>query len=645
MDTYLDVQIVKMLAESDKELSSKQLSFVLCKSSRTIKSRIGSINDDLQSYGAKIESKKGQGYRLVIFDQEKFTEYFEKSNFKEETADNQMINLLIYELVNMDDYIKADDLADKLYISKSKLTSLLNELRKILLNYDLKLDVKPYYGIMIQGSEFNYRRFISSNFVQKILMDDSTSLLNYLEEENELKKYQLDTIEKVVKEQLENHQYTIPSYVEKGLLRHLFITTLRVKKGNSIKFDTHLGLNKHEKEIKVTQAILNELESEFNVVFPASEVEYIAIHLVGKRVFEVSDTISEEINSLVSEILLKIVEIKNIDLLDDLNLRTLLGLHLMPLHTRLQFGIVLENPLVENVREQCLSGYDLAMIATNVIEQKWQVKINRHEISYLALHFDVALKKELDKITRKKILIICESGRASAQMLRYNFEQHFSRYLEEIIVCDSNDINEVLLKNDVDLIFTTVPVVFNTSIPIFEFGFFLNDQNIHKIKSVLMGQPQVNDALKYFPRELFFVGENIDSKEDALNFLFKELRKKKSLPNKFEEYVLEREKFCATDLVRNVAMPHPNRTLTDETFISVLILNKPILWSVRKVRIIFLISMSKQDSEKYKFLIEWMLDLFNRQEDLQHIIEESSYDLLIQGLTNIDWKKDKYETD
>lgn len=645
MDTYLDVQIVKVLADSDKEVSSKQLSFLLSKSTRTIKSRIGSINDDLQSYGAKIESKKGQGYRLIVFNQEKFKEYFEKSKFKEETADQQLINLLIYELVNVDDYIKADDLANKLFVSKSKLTSLLNELRKILQNYDLKLEVKPHYGISIQGSEFNYRRFISSNYVQKILMDDSTSLFDYFEDDNELKKYQLDTIKKVVKEQLENHQYTIPSYVENGLLRHLFITTLRVKKGNAIKFDTHLVLNKHDKEIELTQAILAQLESKFNVVFPESEVEYIAIHLVSKRVFEVNDTISEEINSLVSEILMKIVETKNINLLDDLNLRTLLGLHLMPLKTRLEFGIVLENPIVENVREKCISGYDLAMIATNVLEQKWQVKINKHEVSYLALHFDVALKKELDKITRKKILIVCGSGRASAQMLRYNFEQHFSKYLEEIIVCDSNDINEVLSKNDVDLIFTTVPVVTNKNIPVFEFGFFLNDQYIHKIKSVLMGQPHLDEAVKYFPKELFFIGENIDTKEDAFNFLFKELRKNKDLPEKFEEYVLEREKFCATDLLRNVAMPHPNRNLTDETFISVLILNKPILWSVRKVRIVFLISMSKKDSEKYKFLIEWMLGLFNRQEDLLRIIDEASYELLIQGLTNIEWKNDNYETD
>ena len=52
-------------------------------------------------------------------------------------------DILTY-LITADEYVKADDMADHLYLSKSTLTKGLNQIRQILGAYSLKLVVRPH---------------------------------------------------------------------------------------------------------------------------------------------------------------------------------------------------------------------------------------------------------------------------------------------------------------------------------------------------------------------------------------------------------------------------------------------------------------------------------------------------------------------
>ena len=158
----IDYQILELLAKNKEGMSSKSISFSLSKSSKTIQNRIPLLNDELKSYGATILVKKGIGYELKIDDEDLFNMIWQH----EEASEDDVIDKLIQELIKTDGYIKADDLVASLYISKSTLTKALNQLRGILANYNLEIEVKPHYGLRIHGNEFDYRRFISSNYVQ-----------------------------------------------------------------------------------------------------------------------------------------------------------------------------------------------------------------------------------------------------------------------------------------------------------------------------------------------------------------------------------------------------------------------------------------------------------------------------------------------
>lgn len=641
MSEHLDVKILKTLLNADKPLSSEAISFECSKSSKTVRMHLKELSELLQTNGAKIEMKKGYGYSLEVIDELNFKAFMNNYYFNESEMQNDdaLLNELTTLFISQEDYLKVDDLCEALFISKSKLTQLLNQLRLTLKYYDLTLESKPYYGLKIIGEEFNYRRFISSIFAQNYTLSGYSFLLN---NPNRNYREMIERITEIVSTALDNNDYPMPSYVFDSFIAHLTITILRLKKNMFIDLSTDMILKEvSQKELNLVHEIKEEIEEIFDVKLPQSELEYMMLHLVSKRVLEITDkqNIPMEVNKLINQMLERIKETKNIDLLDDLDLRIMLGLHIVPLISRIKYGIELKNPLLEEVKWRCIAAYDLAITACRVIEETYKVQLSEHEISYFTLHLDVALNKSTDKIKKKNILIVCGSGRASARLLQVKFQQLFENYLEIIDVCDVNEIHLWTESRTYDFIFTTVPLKQTLPMPVFEFSFFLNTQSIKEIQSVLSGKNKKDRISQYFRKELFFSNVEVENRDEALQTMFKKIREVRDLPDNFEAMVLEREAYCGTDLMPNTALPHPNQTVTEDTFISVMTLKKPILWNQNKVRLILLISISRNDSEHYRFLFEIILSLLSSASAIQRLLNEGSYEALKQELIDLDIEK------
>lgn len=65
-------------------------------------------------------------------------------------------------------YVKLDDLAEILYVSRSTLQNDLKELRKLLATYGLSLENRPYHGIRVKGNEARLRYCISDYIFNRI---------------------------------------------------------------------------------------------------------------------------------------------------------------------------------------------------------------------------------------------------------------------------------------------------------------------------------------------------------------------------------------------------------------------------------------------------------------------------------------------
>ena len=66
------------------------------------------------------------------------------------------------ELLNSNDYVKSEDLAEKMFISRAQISKDIKNVKEKLKPYDLKIISKPYHGMKIEGTELNIRKYITN---------------------------------------------------------------------------------------------------------------------------------------------------------------------------------------------------------------------------------------------------------------------------------------------------------------------------------------------------------------------------------------------------------------------------------------------------------------------------------------------------
>lgn len=119
-------------------------------------------------------------------------------------------------------------------------------------------------------------------------------------------------------------------------------------------------------------------------------------------------------------------------------------------------------------------------------------------------------------------------------------------------------------------------------------------------KSALDGFENVNDLLRVFRPELFYVFKTAVSRDAALRTLCNKTRIFLNIPP-FHSAVLEREAIGSTFFGGEIAAPHPVTALPYDTFITVGVLPRPVKWDSEgnQVRLVFLNSVNKNNSSSF----------------------------------------------
>ena len=208
-------------------------------------------------------------------------------------------------------------------------------------------------------------------------------------------------------------------------------------------------------------------------------------------------------------------------------------------------------------------------------------------------------------------------------------------YIQQLKTCKLSDLAQIDMTA-FDVIFTTINIPQKLPIPVFEVQYLLGKEDIEKITKILKKEEDIDDnILSCFDERLFFQGLSFANKEEALYYLVQEIQKVRELPDGFYEEIMKRENFGATDLIHNVAFPHPNTSLTEDTFFAIAVLKKPIVWSKHKVRLIFLASMSNKENLITDLYTKIVAELLCSQTALQEIIDCPEYETLVRIMKDI----------
>lgn len=621
--------IMKELLASDVPLTSEHLALTCGVSSKSIRRYLADLKDQCEQHGATIIMKPGLGNLIRIDDEKKFHTFLEKErssqkipNSPEERLD-YLLNLLLYN----SDYVKVSDIADDLFISTSRLSIDLKNLRSLLDNYHLKIVNKPNYGIKIQGNERD-RRICMAEYYMKKRNDDTTS--------NPNDAYQV-MINNVITKVLVQKNIHMSGIALQSLAIHLLIAVERIKTSNIIQLTSETQQKMEAKgEYSIALALKDAIEHTFGITLPISEICYLTQHLIGKKHFE-SDTnefdveVNEEVTILVNVILRSIFDQTRMDFYNDIDLKMNLMLHMIPFLERVRNQMMVHNPIINDIKEKYSFAYELASIGLSAVCERLKVKITEDEISFFALHFILALERKREEVAPSNILIVCSTGRATSQLLAYQIQKKFGDRINVIRIIEAHRLDQMNLES-FDFIFSTVPIHKEYPLPIRQINNLLEEKDFNLIESCLKAGTAKLHIRDLMDEKLFFTDIDAQNKEEALQILIQKVSDHVSIPDNFYQLVLEREEFASTELNNLVAIPHPNCAVTNSTFIATGILKKPIIWNSKSVQIIFLIAIMPNNKQDLRDFYEGVVDFVTKEKNTTELLHKQTYDNLMNLL-------------
>ncbi|RSL35025.1 transcription antiterminator [Salibacterium salarium] len=644
MNTRL-VALLRELMAADAPLTSQHLAHVNQVTTRTTRNDIKHLNTILSKNGAVITSLRAKGYEFEIKDDQLFRTFLEEIFQGGSTKHNNIPDLpeertpyLIKRLLLANGYVKLDDLADELLISRSTIQNDIRTVKDILQTYDITLEKRPNYGLKITGSELKLR-FCMSEYIfdrsEKSDIDIFNSQLPWLIKEN------LNDIWDIIIDQIRKHDITLSDIAINNLFIHIAITYKRVQSGHHVSlYPKEFNEIMDKKEYKVAETIVKKVETALDVTFPEVEIAYIAIHLLGTKMISqtnvteerIEQVLDEKVYHLTSTILERIENKLDLGIRHDRELIVGLSLHLKPAVNRYRYGMNIRNPLLHDIKASYPVAFEAAIVAGMVLEEETEVKIEESEIGYIALHIGAAMERKKLATGPKRCMVICASGAGSAQLIYYKLQSQFGSKLEVTGTTEYYKLNQISFDR-LDFIVSTIPISDELPVPVIQVNTILGDGDLQKVESFVVDEQREN-MFEYINEDIVFLQKDLSSKDEVLRFFHQELLQQNYVGDDFLRKMEEREEAAPTSFGNLVAIPHPITPQTEDTFLSICTLQKPIMWDDKRVQLVCLLSVEKNSSADLQMLYKSLGNIVDDISIVQQMLTCNTYEDLLKVLVS-----------
>ena len=630
--------LFKTFIESDVPLTRCLLASMIGVSQKTIQSDIRKINSILTENGATILSKPGVGFYIEVQNKELFDQF--KKEMEESSLESKIlspvdakgrINYIIRKLLLIDYYIKLDDLADELYSSRSTVSADLREVREILKDFKLNIEVRPNYGLIIVGSEIQKRLCI-----MELIFQEPENTGYFVEDYSIFKSKQnlaeIALIKDIVRSIANQYEIRLSDVSFQDLVIYILVSLRRIRFRNYLDLpEKDLSRAKTRVEYRAAAQIIEELNKIAEDILPESETGYLAILLMTKRIVEpdvISDQTTEDsiiVNNIINGILVKIRSYYGLDLFGDSDLRRSLEFHLPPLLTRMHLGIKIRNPMLLTTKKSMVLPIDLAVIIALVIKDQECLKIDEDEIGYLALLCGVAMERDFINARKQRILLISSNGASEARLLNQRLQQQANDLIRKIDVCEryqlpGKDIDQY------DYLITTTPLKGTFKRPVFEAKNYLQPEDISEFRAQVMNNLNIREQIiNLFSPDHFMVDYCPDKKEDALKLITTISGDMIKNQESYYNRLCQREKIMTFECGNGFAVASPLKPELQKSFSSVVVFRKPIIWMSQFVQVLFLMNICPTEFRHFYPINEFYSKILSDYKISQNIIKCKNY--------------------
>lgn len=621
-----DIEIIKILLNTDEPLVVDEIAERLRVSNKTIRNDLKKIEEYLIKRGLKLLKKPGTGIMIEGPENKKLdlsTELSSSTKFMEPFSPEARKNYILRRLFMSNKNITIKELAEELYVSKVTIHKDLESVEEWLSKYNLKLIKKTNYGIEISGDEENWRNAAASLIVsnkgqdeiKELLYDDYTGRIDYktLTRLKELIDIDYKKLEKIVSNMESRLEFMFSDEAFISLIIHIAISMERLRRNKDIRLskDVLNELKRHE-EYTIAEKAAKEIEENFNIKLPDSEVGYILLHILGAKMqqnklddidIEIKEDENIDIAVTMAKEIIKIAEkALSVDFSGDSQLLNGLILHLKPTINRLKYGLTLRNPILDQIKENYPDIFGVAWMTSTVFEKYIGKKAGEEELGYITLHLGAAFERAKKPL---RALVVCSSGIGTSQLLAVRLERWFKN-IEVVDIVSSLSLNDVMSDN-VDFIISTVPVESNK--PVINITPLLTQSDIKKLENFI---DEYYESKKIVDVEIIDVDREFEEKIMLLKYVVSELIRTGYVKNEYLDDVLKREEVSSTYIGNGIAIPHGNPDNVNKSVISVIRLKKTISWGDGDVTLIIMVSINAAD---IKYASRFFRKLYNNIDD------------------------------
>lgn len=627
--------IILYLAGSGRYMTSSHLAKKLGVSGRTVRNEIKLIKKDAVSAGFTINSIRGKGYLLNILDEDLFMQFIRKLEngmFDIFSVQHNRVLHIVKRLLFTKNFLKLEDLTNELYVSLSTVHNDMKLVKEHLEEYHLQLVNRPHYGSMVEGSEYMKRLCLANLLLNRAHRNfRSKDFLQFIDQEL------FTLVKSTIIKALHQFQIDISDYSLDHLAVHITIACKRVKEGFIIEQMKETSCTQNHLEHSLAHHIIFEIERSTGLQFPESETNYIVIHLLSTEMLPKKEIIKytgiDEARTLVHSILDRLNDELNWDFSHDKNFIEALTIHLRPIIHRLRYRITIRNPLLDELKKKYPAAFEGAVIASKCLKDYLRVDVREHEIAFIALQIVLAIERMKVKQKKKyRVVIVSASGIVSAQLLYHRLQKYFADELDVVEMINYYSLTTYDLSN-VDFVISTVPIPDELAVPVQVVHTFLEDRDIEAIKKFIVSLQ--NEIDLYLQPSRIFLRQDLPDKESVIAFLCENLYRQNLVEKDYVDLVLEREAISPTSYGNLVAVPHPIKPVTAETFWTVCTLERPIKWTEdQEVQFVCLLNIKKGSNGDLNRMFKKLVAITENREIVRKLITSETERELIEILKN-----------
>lgn len=621
-------QIVLMLLESQKPLTTNQIAQQLQVSGRTIRSDLNFLEEKILSHGLKLIKKPAIG---IIISGKKidkdalFLDITDNRTFVEAGTKEYRQSIILAQLLISTHRFYIEQFSKTLFVSRSTIEKDIFEISERLKEYNLELIREDGQGITVCGDEFSIRKAISL-LATRINQHD-------LSMEDILSKYTSQNIESIIEKVLqwdEKYSLHLSELNIRNLSFHIVIMLLRIQQNKTLDHGIDADIKLFDPNIqRKIKDLIKDLEDIYGNSISLAEENYLLMHLVG-MLLEDKEYVADELilklqetaTLIADEFIDNIEKIVSLDLPNNHMFRQSIILHLLPTVYRLKNGLNLYNPLLNEIKANYTSSFSIAKIINSSFEKYLGLSASEEEIAYIALHISVAIEKRKIPL---KVAVVCPMGIGISSLMKVKLEENFP------MICFENYSSKDK-KNIEKCDFVLDTGDHSYKIPSLKINPLLERTDIRRIDMMIQNKYVVEN--KTFSRQTILIASGEAIKYEILEELSSRLKFSGCVTQNFLGGVLKREDMGSTEVGDGIVLTHGFHEDVIKTQIAFCVLDNPIFWNTQKVGFIVMLAIAAQDAKNvmqmswlYKMLLD--ADVIKKMRACKNTSE--IYDILIDA--------------